>query len=145
MSNDQNVWTGEGRIGTDPKIDYVGESGIPKVFFVLANNRGFGDKKKTNWIPIIVWGERGEKIMQYLEKGRHISVSGELQISSWKDDDGNYQKQVQVNAREINFHANGNGNGNGNGDTASESDDPEPVVSEPEPTTSDDKADLEVW
>jgi single-strand DNA-binding protein len=71
---------------------------------MIANHRDFnGDNKRTYWIPVTVWGAKAENLMKYVKKGTKVSVVGELEIRSWQDDSGEWQKAVTVNAREVNF------------------------------------------
>ena len=106
---DLNVWVGEGFVGSNPTISYVGEKGTARCFFTLANHRGFKNRRKTNWVPCVIWGERGEKIMKYLEKGTKLKVRGELTVTSWKGDDGEWNRNWYINCGEVNFESNGNG------------------------------------
>jgi|GEM_PF-850645 len=39
------------------------------------------ESKPTTFIDIIIWGERAEKLLQYLTKGKAISVIGRLEIN----------------------------------------------------------------
>jgi single-strand DNA-binding protein len=44
----------------------------------LAVDDGFGDNKKTLWIRASLWGERAEKLTQYLLKGTQVYIEGRL-------------------------------------------------------------------
>lgn len=103
---DMNVFIGEGFIGSDPKIDYVGDKGTPKCFFTIANHRGFNSNERVNWIPCVIWGERAEKIMPHLSKGLKVTVMGEVTFSAYEED-GGWKKYVNVNVRELSFHSSG--------------------------------------
>lgn len=46
--------------------------------FSVAVSEGFGDKKRTLWFDVSLWGARGEKLAEYLTKGSKVSVSGDL-------------------------------------------------------------------
>lgn len=53
----------------------------------LAVQDGFGDKEKTYWVGITIWGKSAEAAAKYLEKGRKIAISGRLTQDSWEDKD----------------------------------------------------------
>lgn len=46
--------------------------------FSVAVSEGFGDNKRTLYFDCSLWGNRGEKICQYLTKGSRVAVSGDL-------------------------------------------------------------------
>lgn len=121
---DLNVWIVEGNIGSDPKISYVGEKGTPKCFFMLANHRGFNGNTKVNWIPCVIWGNRGEKVAQYLKKGTRVIVTGEGDFSSYKDSNGDWKNFNVLNCRDVSFGG-GNGNSNSSNNETTEESSPE--------------------
>src|SRR5690606_14918974 len=43
-----------------------------------AVDKGFGQNKQTLWIDCNAWGERYEKLSQYIVKGSQLGVTGEL-------------------------------------------------------------------
>lgn len=66
-----------GRIGKDAVLRNT-QNGDAVLGFSLAFDSGFGEKKQTIWLDCSMWGKRGEKIAEYLTKGKQIGVSGEL-------------------------------------------------------------------
>lgn len=54
----------------------------------VAVNTGYGDYKKTLFIKVQMWGERGEKIVDYLKKGQVIAGQGEMSRSEWTSKEG---------------------------------------------------------
>ena len=44
----------------------------------IAVDDGYGENKKTIWIRASLWGDRGEKLQQYLVKGQQVYVEGRL-------------------------------------------------------------------
>ena len=99
---DLNVWIGEGNIAADPKIFYVGEKETPKLSFRMGNHRGYNGRDKVNWINCIVWGTRAENLMKLLKKGDKVSIVGELELRSWKDDEG-WHNITEIKALEVNI------------------------------------------
>ncbi len=64
----------------------------------VANNQGYGEKQKTNWIRVSLYGSRGLKLSEYIRKGSLLFVSGELTISEYFANDGTKKYQMNVNA-----------------------------------------------
>ena len=64
----------------------------------VANNQGYGDKQKTNWIRVSLYGTRGIKLSEYIKKGSPLFVSGELVISEYFANDGSKKFQMNVTA-----------------------------------------------
>jgi single-strand DNA-binding protein len=65
------------RIGKDAVLRHT-QAGKPVLGFSAAFDTGFGDRKQTNWLDCSLWGERGEKLAEYLTKGTLILVEGDL-------------------------------------------------------------------
>ena len=66
-----------GGIGKDA-VTRTTPAGHKVTGFSVAVSEGFGDKKRTLWFDCSIWGDRGEKIAQYLTKGSKVSVAGDL-------------------------------------------------------------------
>jgi len=86
--------------------------------FSLALNRSYkgGDgnwQEVTDYVDVVAWGPLGERVAQYLTKGRPALVSGRLQSSSWEKD-GQKRSKVEVVANDVTFLG-GRDNGGDNG------------------------------
>lgn len=66
-----------GRIGKDATTRYT-QGGKAVTGWSLAVDSGWGDKKQTIWIDCNLWGDRGEKLADYLVKGTQVGVNGEI-------------------------------------------------------------------
>lgn len=67
-----------------------------------AINTGYGEYKKTLWIKVQLWGDRGEKILPYTVKGSLIGVTGELSRNEWVNSNtGTTCVDFVVDARDI--------------------------------------------
>lgn len=66
-----------GRIGRDAITRFT-QGGKAVTGWSLAVDAGFGDNKTTTWVDCNLWGDRGEKLAQYLVKGSQVGVTGEL-------------------------------------------------------------------
>ena len=66
-----------GRVGRDAQTRFT-TNGKPVTSFSVAVDVGFGDNKSTLWLDCALWGDRGEKIVDYIRKGDRIGVIGEV-------------------------------------------------------------------
>ena len=93
-----NAFSGVCTVGRDAEVRYT-PSGQAVLNVSLANNVGFGDKQKTNWIRGVVWGKRAEgELKNYLLKGQQVFISGELTTSEFTKNDGTKGFMLEVNA-----------------------------------------------
>lgn len=112
-----------GNLTRDPEVRQT-PTGQSVCNFSLALNRAYKDKsdqwvEATDFIDIVAWGPLGERIGQYLSKGRRCLVQGRLQSRSWEQD-GNKRNKVEVLANDVTFL---DGRGGGGGDDSSNSSD----------------------
>lgn len=54
--------------------------------FTVAVNDGYGDDKRTSFIPVVVFGKQAENCEKYLSKGSKVGVTGKLQTGSYEKD-----------------------------------------------------------
>ena len=69
--------------------------------FTVANSVGFGDNKKTYFIPCTLFGKRVESLEKILVKGAGVIIEGQLDYSSVKDDQGNWKNYMNVVVNDI--------------------------------------------
>jgi|AntDeeMetagen681_2_1112603.scaffolds.fasta_scaffold03498_2 single-strand DNA-binding protein len=93
-----------GRLTDSPELRYT-SSGTAVANFTLAVDRNYRKKngeKDTDFIKIVCWQKLGEIVAENLDKGRLISVDGELHINKSKTDERTYINP-EVNADNIDF------------------------------------------
>jgi single-strand DNA-binding protein len=97
-----NVCTFSGRLGRDSEVKYI-PSGTAVLEFSLAVDTGLGDKKSSFWLKCAMFGDRGQKLSQYLLKGQQVIVSGELSPREYQAGDGTTKVslELRVNAVEL--------------------------------------------
>jgi single-strand DNA-binding protein len=97
-----NVCTFSGRLGRDSEVKYI-PSGTAVLEFSLAVDTGFGDKKSSFWLKCAMFGDRGQKLSQYLLKGQQVIVSGEFSTREYQAGDGTTKisLELRVNAVEL--------------------------------------------
>ncbi len=95
-----------GNLTRDPELRAT-PNGQSVCSFSLALNRSYkaadGNwQGVTDYVDIVAWGPLGERVSQYLSKGRPCLVNGRLQSSSWEKD-GQKRTKVEVNASDVTF------------------------------------------
>ena len=96
-----NVFSFTGTIGRDAEVRYA-PSGLAVLTVTVANNVGFGDKEKTLWIRVTLFGKRAEgQLQNYLKKGQQVFVSGELTQNEYQAKDGTTKTSLELNANII--------------------------------------------
>ena len=91
-----------GRLTTEPSSRKT-SSGISVTKFNLAVDRGFGDNKRTDFIPVVAFSGIADTIAKYVGKGQLVLVGGQLQTGSYEDKDGNKRSTFEVFATEFSF------------------------------------------
>lgn len=64
--------------------------------FTVANQVGYGEKAKTNFVPVTMFGKRVESMEQYLVTGAKVLVEGEVDYKSFQDNKGNWKNYFSV-------------------------------------------------
>ena len=115
-----------GNLTRDPELRQT-PNGQNVCSFSLALNRSYktpsGEwQEATDYIDIVAWGPLGERVAQYLSKGRRALVQGRLQSRSWETD-GQKRSKVEVNASDVTFlDSRGSGEGGNSGAAGGEFD-----------------------
>jgi single-strand DNA-binding protein len=116
MARSFNQVTLMGNLTRDPELRTT-PNGASVCSFSLALNRSYKNSEgnwteATDYIDIVAWGPLGERVAQYLTKGRPALVSGRLQSRSWEQD-GNKRSKVEVVAQDVTFLGGAPGGGGG--------------------------------
>jgi single-strand DNA-binding protein len=95
-----------GNLTRDPELRQI-PSGQSVCSFSLALNRSYKDasgewKEATDYIDVVAWANLGERVAQYVTKGRRVLVQGKLQSRSWEQD-GAKRSKVEVLASDVTF------------------------------------------
>ena len=115
-SSDVNVVVLVGRLTRDAELRYT-NTGTAICRFSLAVNRRkrSGDSWDTeaNFFDVVLWGKQGEAIQRYLEKGKQVSVAGELRQNRWEQN-GQNRSRVEIAATTVQLLGGGSGSGKRN-------------------------------
>ncbi len=95
-----NNITINGRLGRDSETRSL-SSGKTVTGMAVASDVGYGDNKTTLWFNCSLWGERGEKLQQYLLKGTQVIVMGEVSTREWETKEGEKRTALEVNVRDV--------------------------------------------
>jgi single-strand DNA-binding protein len=121
MARSFNQVTLMGNLTRNPELRST-PNGQSVCSFSLALNRSYKGadgnwQEATDYVDVVAWGPLGERVAQYLTKGRPALVSGRLQSSSWEKD-GQKRTKVEVVAQDVTFLGGRDGGqegGNGGG------------------------------
>ena len=106
MARSFNQVTLMGNLTRDPELRTT-PNGANVCSFSLALNRSYKNadgewQEVTDYVDVVAWGPLGERVAQYLSKGRPALVSGRLQSRSWEQD-GAKRSKVEVVAGDVTF------------------------------------------
>jgi single-strand DNA-binding protein len=90
-----NVFTASGRLGNDIDIRFT-QNNKCIGSFSLPVESGWGDNKKTAWVTCKMFGERAQKLSQYLTKGSQVTVTGNFQMDEWEKDGVKHSRPVVI-------------------------------------------------
>ena len=112
-----------GNLTRDPELRTT-PNGTNVCSFSLALNRSYKGsdgqwQEATDYVDVVAWGPLGERVAQYLSKGRPCLVNGRLQSRNWEQD-GQKRSKVEVIAQDVTFLGGAGGNSGGGPSSASE-------------------------
>jgi single-strand DNA-binding protein len=115
MARSFNQVTLMGNLTRDPELRQI-PSGQNVCSFSLALNRSYKGsdgnwQEATDYVDVVAWGPLGERVAQYVTKGRPVLVSGRLQSRQWEQD-GQKRSKLEVVAQDVTFLG-GRGEGDG--------------------------------
>lgn len=90
------------RLGRDAEMKTT-QSGKAVCEFTGAYDVGYGQNKQTQWVKCSLWGDRGEKVAQYLVKGSQVVVTlSDLRARAFINKNTN-EPQAALEGRVIEF------------------------------------------
>lgn len=97
---DVNVFVFTGRLTADAQYRTLA-SGKNLLSANVAVNTGIGEYKKTTFVKVQWWGDKGKNIQSYLTKGTLIGTSGVLSTSEWDTKEGVHKTDIVVDVMNI--------------------------------------------
>ena len=84
------------------RIVNVGDNNFPVANITVANEVGYGDKKKVTFFNCNFTGEKRIEVLEkYLVKGCKVIVSGSMVIENWKDENDDYHTRPYIKVDDI--------------------------------------------
>ena len=68
--------------------------------FTIAVNEGYGENKKTTFVPVTIFNKTVENLEEYLIKGTKVNIVGRLDIQNVETEEG-YKTYISVISNEI--------------------------------------------
>lgn len=91
-----------GNLTKAPELRHT-ESGMAICRFTIANNKGYGEKKKTTFVNIMTFNKTAENCERFLSKGSKVGIVGELEIRQFTGNDGQTKYMTEILANEVEF------------------------------------------
>ncbi len=93
-----------GHLGRDPETRFTADGTKVTTLVVATSSRKSG-KEETIWWRVTIWGDRFDKMLPYLTKGKPVMVKGELfKPETYTDKNGVTQiGSLEVRADSIHF------------------------------------------
>lgn len=94
-----------GRLTAKPDVIKCDNSDNRYTRFTIAVERNYksGDEKITDFINCTAWNSTAIFISKFFDKGNMIAVTGELNIDSYTDKDGNKRTSANVHVSDVSF------------------------------------------
>ena len=104
-TSDRNTVVISGRLVDDAKLGKTANSHFLK--FTIASNEYYTDRdgnqqKKTDYLDIIKWGPRAEKLADLATKGKFVTIVGKISVDTIEGQEGN-RRLWQVRADSVDF------------------------------------------
>lgn len=87
-------------VGRDAEVRFL-PNGKPVTQFSIAVTSGYGEKQITSWVNCSMFGDRGEKIAQYITKGTKVGVTGEITLRAYKAKDGAEKSSLELRVNDL--------------------------------------------
>lgn len=93
-----------GRLTNDVELKQT-QSGLSVCSFTIAVNRKFAKEgeQQTDFINCVAWRKTAEIIAKFFKKGSSIVITGEIQVRSWQDQNGQKRYATEVVADDVYF------------------------------------------
>ena len=118
-----------GHLTRDMEVAYSKTGTAIGKFTIAVNTYVSKDNQETLFLDCVIFGERAEKLKDYLKKGTKVSVSGRLAQSNWVDKNGSKRTSYHAVVSEIEFCSNSNSNKDTTQtNTTSSQSEPEPTM-----------------
>jgi len=94
-----NNITVAGNVGKDAEVRYLA-TGTATASFSVADSQ-INKDKTTIWWNCTIFGDRAEKLAQYIVKGDKITVFGNVTEREWDDNQGVKQRRMEIRVNDV--------------------------------------------
>lgn len=91
-----------GRLTANPELRET-TSEISVTSFNIAIDRGYGEKKTTDFIPVVAYRKTAELVVEYLKKGSRVVIEGNLKTRTYEDKNNQKRFVMEVIAETVQF------------------------------------------
>lgn len=99
-----------GHLGRDAEVSFTPTGKAICKFSVAVSDpvaekaaQSSGGKSDPAWYSVSLWGERGQKMAQYLLKGQAVLVIGRFKPRRYTNQDGEARMSLDIDASEVQF------------------------------------------
>lgn len=89
-----------GRLTTAPELKTT-TSGVTVCTTRIAVDRGYGEKKETDFFTIVLWNKQAETLCRYCSKGDKVTIIGKLQTRSYELKNGEKRTVYEIRVDEL--------------------------------------------
>lgn len=98
----------KGNLGNDPELKFVktsrGDTGLTTFSLAHKPRERKGDEwveGDTMWFRVVIWGEKGEGLVDALRKGDQVLVQGSFKQTSFEGRDGEKKTALEISATDV--------------------------------------------
>ena len=137
MANDLNVVAVTGRLTRDSELRYSNGGMAIAKFSIAVNRRAKGADgqwaDEASFFDCSMFGKAAEGVNQYLNKGTHVAINGELRQNRWEQD-GQTRSKVEVMVNSLTLLGSPQDGQNQHGSAPAASAAPRPVATSAAPS-----------
>ncbi len=91
-----------GQVGGDAETKKVGDTTVTEFSVAVGHVKGSGEDKEetTSWFRCKIWGPRGEKLEEFILKGKKVALTGSFESRVYEKD-GEERTSLEVRVAEI--------------------------------------------
>ena len=92
-----------GNTGRNAEMRYLSNGTAQSNFSIACSRKQRDGDDITEWVNCVLWGDKAEKISQYITKGKKLYLEGELRSRQWDDDEGRRHYRTEVHVNQVEF------------------------------------------
>lgn len=89
-----------GRITADPELKSFGKGKnkgrMTRITVALYDGTDSDGEKRTQFIPVSLWGKTAEMVCEYCAKGDIVAISGRIIQNNYEDSDGEMHYSYEI-------------------------------------------------